>query len=151
MKAQHRVISHVGGNVRWELASASMTGQTREVQRIVSRDPGLSEVVWENCCSAAVCRELTDMGIPLTNVNGLSLVLPDKEVTDVLYSSGMSPVNSVNVIKRMIQEGSGDWKTRKLKELEIHLARYKKHFSQRLVAVAGLPQDVSNSVASYLG
>jgi len=152
MKAEKRVVSHLGGKQKWNLASASQTGHLQEVKKILRSNPDLSDTVWENCCSANFCRQLQSNGIPLTNWSGLSLVIPDKEVTDLLHLSGMSPVNSVSLIKRMIRDGSPDgWKVEKLQELEARLAMWKSDVLTELQNVANLPHDVAKSVCEWLG
>ncbi len=144
-----RILEHAGGELKYRLASASMSGCVDEVVRIAQEDvENLAEVVWQNCCSANVCRSLQARGIPLTDHTGLSLVVTDDEVSEYLQQGGMSPVNSISIIGKIFRDAG--WKSRKMSELQACFLQWKASLSSALRTNANLPDDVIRSVEGYL-
>ena len=150
MKAiRRRVIQHAGGELRYRLASASMKGRVDEVFRLMGNErEELAEVVWQNCCSANVCRLLQAGGLPLTDMSGLSLVITDDEVSDYLLQGGMSPINSISIMGKIFRDA--DWKERKMEDLQAHLEEWKTFLKQALRDRGNLPDDVIGAVCKYL-
>ena len=150
MKAlRRRVIQHAGGDLRYQLASASMTGRIDEVLRLVGNEKEeLAEIVWQNCCSANVCRSLQRRGLPLTDKSGLSLLVTDDEVSDYLLQGGMSPINSISIMGKFLRDA--EWKERKMEDLQAHFEEWKGCFEEALRDSGNLPDDVIGAVCKYL-
>jgi hypothetical protein len=150
MKAlRRRVIQHAGGELRYRLASASMTGRVDEVLRLIGNErEELAEVVWQNCCSANVCKLLQARGLPLTDISGLSLVITDDEVSDYLLQGGMSPINSISIMGKILRDA--EWKERKMEDLQAHFEEWKTFLKQALRHGGNLPDDVIGAVCKYL-
>jgi hypothetical protein len=144
-----RIIEHAGGELRYRLASASMTGRVDEVFRLIAdQDEELAEVVWQNCCSANVCRLLQARGLPLTDRSGLSLVITDDEVSDCLLQGGMSPINSISIMGKIFRDAG--WKQRKMEDLRAHFEEWQACFREALRDSGNLPDDVIGAVCKYL-
>ena len=146
---QRRIFEHAGGELKYRLASASMTGRIDEVLRLIGDErEELAEVVWQNCCSANVCRLLQARGIPLRDRSGLSLVITDDEVSDFLLQGGMSPVNSISIMGKIFRDAG--WKERKMEDLQSHFEEWKAVLQAGLRDGGNLPDDVIGAVCKYL-